>query len=85
MHCKLNFRNTISMVDASKNRITKRMGRPKGDAPPMVIVAIRLPADLVAAIDAWVAPTGHNRSEAIRRWIDSGLDHKPPKGWAKRR
>ena len=49
----------------------------------MVVVALRLPANLTVEIDKWANPAGRTRSEAIRLFIENGLMHKPPRGWIK--
>jgi hypothetical protein len=40
-------------------------------------VAFRPPAELVEAIDAWVAAADVSHSEAIRRLIEAGLKRRP--------
>jgi hypothetical protein len=64
------------MADASNKRITKKRGRPKGATgpePPMVVMALRLPAALADLIDEWGSERGMNRSASIRRWIENGV------------
>src|SRR5262245_29735985 len=51
----------------------KRSGRPAtGDDPAM---SVRLPASLIASIDKWAKEAGaDDRSEAIRRLVEAGLE-----------
>ena len=70
------------MSDATKKRITKKPGRPKGSigaSPAMVVTALRLPAGLTAEIDEWAGAVGRSRSEVIRLWIENGLGEKAPR------
>ena len=72
------------MSDAKQNRITRKRGRSegaKGALPAMVIIALRLPNDLVDQIDEWGAERGMTRSASLRRWIENGVTErwKPPK------
>ena len=56
-----------------KTVIRKKRGRPATGQDPMM--AFRLPAATIAAIDAWAAqlPDKPSRSEALRRLIDLGM------------
>jgi hypothetical protein len=38
----------------------------------------RVPAETIAAIDAYAAKVGTSRSDAMRRLIEAGLKRKPP-------
>jgi metal-responsive CopG/Arc/MetJ family transcriptional regulator len=37
----------------------------------------RVPAELIAAVDAYAAKAGINRSDAMRRLIEAGLKRRP--------
>jgi Arc/MetJ-type ribon-helix-helix transcriptional regulator len=55
----------------------KKRGRPATGQDP--VSAIRLPAQLTAAIDKWAAKTGApSRSEAIRRLVEQALADAQP-------
>ena len=43
------------------------------------MINARLPAPMVAAIDAWAKAAGLSRSDALRLLIETGLKQKPPK------
>jgi hypothetical protein len=49
----------------------KRRGRPATGRDP--VSAVRLPAELAAAVDQWGEAHEANRSEAIRRLVELGL------------
>lgn len=51
----------------------KKPGRPATGHDPLL--SFRLPADMIAAIDAWAAaqPDRPTRSEALRRFIEAGM------------
>jgi hypothetical protein len=49
-------------------------GRPATGKNPQVV--IRMPAALIAAVDAWGAANEAIRSEAIRRLVELGLKAK---------
>jgi Arc/MetJ-type ribon-helix-helix transcriptional regulator len=49
----------------------KRRGRPATGRDP--VSAVRLPAELTAAVDKWSEDHETNRSEAIRRLVELGL------------
>jgi hypothetical protein len=53
----------------------RKPGRPATGVDP--VTPIRLPAHLTAAIDAWAAKVGTNRSDAMRRLLEAGLKHPP--------
>jgi hypothetical protein len=52
----------------------KRRGRPATGKDPQVVV--RMPAALIAEVDAWGATNSAMRSEAIRRLVELGLTLK---------
>jgi hypothetical protein len=52
----------------------KGRGRPATGKNPQVV--IRMPAALIAAVDAWGAANEAIRSEAIRRLVELGLKAK---------
>lgn len=54
----------------------KRPGRPATGKDPQVVV--RMPAELIAEVDAWGAANAAMRSEAIRRLVEIGLGKSPP-------
>ncbi|MBX9841082.1 MAG: ribbon-helix-helix domain-containing protein [Xanthobacteraceae bacterium] len=59
--------------DARKKVIPKKRGRPATGKDPLV--ALRLPPELIKAIDAWAAKFGKaSRSEAIRTLIETSLE-----------
>jgi Arc/MetJ-type ribon-helix-helix transcriptional regulator len=61
----------------SKNVIRKKRSRPGTGQDP--VSAVRLPAQLTAAIDRWAAKTGApSRSEAIRRLVEQALAGAQP-------
>jgi hypothetical protein len=49
----------------------KKRGRPATGRDP--VSAVRLPAELTAAVDKWAEDHEANRSEAIRRLVEIGL------------
>ena len=54
----------------------KKRGRPATGRDP--VSAVRLPAELTAAVDQWGEDHEANRSEAIRRLVEIGLNVKTP-------
>jgi hypothetical protein len=54
----------------------KKRGRPATGRDP--VSAVRLPAELTAAVDQWGEAHEANRSEAIRRLVELGLKVKTP-------
>jgi hypothetical protein len=54
----------------------KKRGRPATGRDP--VSAVRLPAELAAAVDHWGEAHEANRSEAIRRLVELGLKVKTP-------
>jgi hypothetical protein len=46
---------------------------------------LRLAADLLDRVDAWALSNGMNRSDAIQRFIELGLELEPPGSEAKTR
>jgi hypothetical protein len=52
----------------------KKRGRPATGRDP--VSAVRLPAELTAAVDKWAEDHEANRSEAIRRLVEIGLTIK---------
>jgi hypothetical protein len=54
----------------------KKRGRPATGRDP--VSAVRLPAELTAAVDKWGEDHDANRSEAIRRLVELGLNVKTP-------
>ena len=65
------FGKLILMVHSIKVNQKKR-GRPATGRDP----AVRLPAELTAAVDKWAEDNEANRSEAIRRLVELGLKAK---------
>src|SRR3981189_2496987 len=65
----------------------KKRGRPATGRDP--VSAVRLPAVLTTAVDKWAEDHEANRSEAIRRLVELGLEvktttrpvSKPAGGW----
>jgi predicted transcriptional regulator len=62
------------MKKSNKSVIRKRPGRPATGQDP--VLAIRLPAALVADVDQWAGKRDMTRSAAIRRWIENGLSER---------
>ena len=54
----------------------KPVGRPKKKGGVHPVSAVRLPAELTAAVDKWAEDHEANRSEAIRRLVELGLKAK---------
>ncbi len=54
--------------------IQKKRGRPATGVDPLV--ALRIPKEAIAEIDAWAKANDTNRSEAIRRLVERGLKGK---------
>jgi hypothetical protein len=52
----------------------KRRGRPATGKDPQVV--LRMPAPLIAAVEAWGTANEAVRSEAIRRLVEIGLRAK---------
>ena len=53
----------------------RKIGRPATGRDP--VIAGRVPADVIAALDAWAAKAGVTRSEAMGRLIEAGLKRRP--------
>jgi hypothetical protein len=58
------------------NPTPRKTGRPKGPTPPMVVLSVRLPADLVAYLDRYatelqarVPGSTMTRADAIRALV----------------
>jgi hypothetical protein len=51
----------------------KRRGRPATGRDPLI--GVRLPPELIAALDDRAAVLGISRSEALRRLMELGLEH----------
>jgi hypothetical protein len=63
------------MAPKSKKVIPKKRGRPATGKDPLV--AVRLPPDLIEAIDTWGDRNKKpSRSEAIRSLIETSLERK---------
>jgi metal-responsive CopG/Arc/MetJ family transcriptional regulator len=58
--------------------IPKKRGRPATGKDPLI--AMRLPAYMILAIDTWARDKGLSRSEAIRQMIERALKPPKPKG-----
>jgi hypothetical protein len=52
----------------------KKRGRPATGKDPQIVA--RMPAEMLANVDAWAAANEANRSEAIRRLVDLALKVK---------
>jgi hypothetical protein len=64
-------------IKATKVRGEKvRQRRPRGSGAYPGI-PLRLPPEMVAAIDAWAETADTTRSGAIRQWIEAGLKRRP--------
>ena len=61
------------MVNSIKVNQKKRRRPATGRDP---VSAVRLPAELTAAVDKWAEDNEANRSEAIRRLVELGLKAK---------
>jgi hypothetical protein len=53
----------------------KKMGRPATGRDPTL--GGRVPAEIIAAVDAYAAEIGTSRSDAMRRLIEAGLKRRP--------
>jgi hypothetical protein len=62
------------MRAVATDRVRKR--RPRG-SDPYPIIPVRVPPEVVAAIDSWAAKADKTRSEAIRLLIEAGLKRRP--------
>ncbi|MFT8334679.1 MAG: ribbon-helix-helix protein, CopG family [Acetobacter orientalis] len=60
------------MSTSIKKAIPKKRGRPATGKDPML--AGRVPAEMIEAVERWAAQHNLTRSEAIRRLIQLGLD-----------
>jgi hypothetical protein len=60
-------------VKSSSKIVKRKPGRPATGMDPLI--GFRLPAETIAAIDAWAAsqPDRPTRSEALRRFIEAGM------------
>lgn len=58
-----------------KSAVKKKAGRPATGRDP--VVAGRIPADLIKAMDAWATAQGITRSSAMALLISAGLKHPP--------
>lgn len=66
------YRITKTMASSKKNVIQKRRpGRPATGTHPLVTV--RLPPDMIAALDDKASAEGVSRSDIIRRLVELGL------------
>jgi hypothetical protein len=62
-------------MPVNNNRKTKKSrGRPATGVDPMV--NFRLSTELIAQLDEWAEENGLNRSQALRRLVESGLKAK---------
>jgi Ribbon-helix-helix protein, copG family len=52
-----------------------KRGRPATGHDPML--GGRVPAEIIAAVDAYAAKGGTNRSDAMRRLLEAGLKRRP--------
>jgi hypothetical protein len=52
----------------------RKMGRPATGRDPML--GGRVPAEIIAAVDAYAAKAGINRSDAMRRLLEAGLKQR---------
>jgi hypothetical protein len=73
------------MAGSSKSVTPKKRGRPATGRDPHL--AFRLPAEMIASVDAWAAHQSDkpSRSEALRRLIDLGMKAAPVRGSGRRR
>ena len=60
---------------AKKLPIKRGPGRPATGRDPTL--GGRVPAELIAAVDAYAAKAGINRSDAMRRLLEAGLKRRP--------
>ena len=61
----------------SKSETQKKRGRPTRGGDP--VSAVRLPTALTADVDLWAAHNGaETRPDAIRRYVEIGLEHSRP-------
>jgi hypothetical protein len=62
------------MKPVATERVRKR--RPRG-SNPYPIIPVRVPPEVVAAIDSWARKADKTRSEAVRLLIEAGLKRRP--------
>jgi hypothetical protein len=60
---------------ATKPPPKRPRGRPATGRDPTL--GGRVPAELIAAVDAYAAKAGINRSDAMRRLLEAGLKRRP--------
>jgi len=60
----------MSITDNRK----KRLGRPATGTDPLV--GVRMPPELIKAVDAWAKKNGHTRASAVRHFVETGLPRK---------
>jgi metal-responsive CopG/Arc/MetJ family transcriptional regulator len=60
------------MNDATKNVMHKKRGRPATGQG--VLLSIRFPDDMISSVDAYAEMAGINRSAAVKRLVQAGLD-----------
>jgi hypothetical protein len=67
------FRYTKNVAESRKPVLPRKRGRPATGRDPLV--TFRLPAEAIAAIEAWSRqlPDKPSRSEALRRLVDLGM------------
>jgi hypothetical protein len=54
--------------------VKPKRGRPATGRDPLV--GVRIPAEVITALDKWAKDEGVSRSEAIRRLIESAIESK---------
>lgn len=59
-------------MNASIKKVIRKKGRPATGTDPML--AGRVPASLIKAVEVWAAKMDVSKSEAIRRLIQKGLE-----------
>jgi len=54
--------------------IPKKLGRPATGKDPLV--GVRMPPDLIKAVDVWAKKNGYIRASAVRSFVEAGLGRK---------
>jgi len=67
------FRYNLKMAKKSITVIPKKRGRGRPATGRDPLVALRLPPEMIKAIDDWAARNGESRSQAMRALLERGL------------
>jgi hypothetical protein len=67
------MKKSISVNKKSRGHPKRSRGRPKKTGGVYPVTAVRLPPELVRAVEAWAENQKLSRSDAVRQLVERGL------------